>query len=92
MNFELSKREEDVIALIARGYTNKEVGTRLFISKKTVDKHRCSICRKLRLKLDMGDIGCASLITHYAIATGLVEPLFLPDGTVNRDAVLNTPA
>jgi ATP/maltotriose-dependent transcriptional regulator MalT len=43
----LGKRETDVARLIADGLTNKQVGTRLFISERTVDSHVRSILNKL---------------------------------------------
>ena len=43
----LGKREADVARLVADGLTNKEIGTRLFISERTVDSHVRSILNKL---------------------------------------------
>jgi DNA-binding NarL/FixJ family response regulator len=43
----LGKRELDVARLVADGLTNKEIGTRLFISERTVDSHVRSILNKL---------------------------------------------
>ena len=43
----LAKRELDVARLVADGLTNKEIGTRLFISERTVDSHVRSILNKL---------------------------------------------
>ena len=43
----LGKRELDVARLVAGGLTNKEIGTRLFISERTVDSHVRSILNKL---------------------------------------------
>lgn len=45
----LSAREQDVMRLIARGYTYKEVASELFISIKTVETHMSSVLRKLQL-------------------------------------------
>lgn len=45
----LSSREQDVMRLIARGYTYKEVAAELFISIKTVETHMSSVLRKLQL-------------------------------------------
>ncbi len=42
----LTKRELDVLKLIAHGYTNKEIAEKLFISKRTVDGHRANIFDK----------------------------------------------
>ena len=45
----LSKREQEVMRLIARGYTYREVASDLFISIKTVETHVSSVLRKLQL-------------------------------------------
>ena len=45
----LSAREQEVMRLIARGYTYKEVGNELFISVKTVETHVSTVLRKLQL-------------------------------------------
>ena len=45
--FGLSKRELEVLALIAEGRTNREIGERLFISQKTVAVHTGNILGKL---------------------------------------------
>ena len=45
----LSAREQEVMRLIARGYTYKEVASELFISIKTVETHMSSVLRKLQL-------------------------------------------
>ena len=45
----LSAREQEVMRLIARGYTYKEVAAELFISIKTVETHMSNVLRKLQL-------------------------------------------
>ncbi|MCU1355206.1 MAG: two component transcriptional regulator, LuxR family [Acidimicrobiales bacterium] len=45
----LTPRERDVLRLIARGYTYKELARRLMISPKTVETHVSSVLRKLQL-------------------------------------------
>ncbi len=45
----LTEREREVMRLIARGYSYKEVGASLFISIKTVETHMSSVLRKLQL-------------------------------------------
>lgn len=45
----LSGREQEVMRLIARGYTYKEVAAELFISIKTVETHVSAVLRKLQL-------------------------------------------
>jgi DNA-binding NarL/FixJ family response regulator len=46
----LSERERDILHLLALGYTNQEIGKKLFISVRTVDTHRAHIMRKLKLE------------------------------------------
>jgi len=46
---QLSPREREVLRLIARGYTYKEIARELFISVKTVESHVSSVLRKLQL-------------------------------------------
>lgn len=45
----VSKREEEVLKLIGRGYSNKEIASHLDISVKTVEAHRANAMRKLDL-------------------------------------------
>jgi DNA-binding NarL/FixJ family response regulator len=46
---ELSQREIQVLALIANGYTNKEIANKLAISVKTVETHKANAMRKVDL-------------------------------------------
>lgn len=45
----LSKREKELLPLIALGYNNKEIAQRLYISVKTVEVHKANIRKKLQL-------------------------------------------
>ncbi|MGH9277834.1 MAG: response regulator [Acidimicrobiales bacterium] len=45
----LSEREREVLQLVARGHTYREIGSRLFIAEKTVENHVRNILGKLRL-------------------------------------------
>jgi len=45
----LTEREQEVMRLIARGYTYREVGQKLFISVKTVETHVGKVLHKLQL-------------------------------------------
>ncbi|KAA8998373.1 response regulator transcription factor [Paenibacillus spiritus] len=47
---QLSVRELEVLPLIAKGYGNKEIAEKLFISVKTVEAHKAKIMGKLNLK------------------------------------------
>ncbi|MDG0844045.1 nitrate respiration regulation response regulator NreC [Staphylococcus equorum] len=46
----LSKREIEILPLIAKGYGNKEIAQKLFVSVKTVEAHKTHIMQKLDLK------------------------------------------
>ncbi len=61
----LSARELEVLPLICKGMSNQEIADELFISKRTVDKHRANILSKTGAK------NTASLVV-YAIKNGLV--------------------
>jgi DNA-binding NarL/FixJ family response regulator len=50
LKVELTNRERDVLELVARGHTSKQIGERLFISRFTVDNHRKNLLKKLGLK------------------------------------------
>ncbi len=45
----LTKREQEVLSLLAEGFSNQEIGEELSISPKTVGRHRENIMRKLKL-------------------------------------------
>ncbi|MCA1846677.1 MAG: response regulator transcription factor, partial [Actinobacteria bacterium] len=45
----LSEREREVLQLVARGHTYREIGDRLFIAEKTVENHVRNILGKLHL-------------------------------------------
>lgn len=62
----LSEREIEILVGICRGESTQEIADRLFISKRTVDKHRANILEKSGCK------NTASLVV-YAIRHGLVE-------------------
>ncbi|WP_433005296.1 response regulator [Kribbella sp. CA-294648] len=63
----LTAREEEVLKLVAEGHSSKEIGELLFISIKTVERHRANMLQKLGLR-DRLDL------TRYAIRAGLIEP------------------
>lgn len=60
----LSEREREVLSLIIKEYTSKEIAEQLFISKQTVDTHRINIMQKT---------GCKTLVglIKYAILTNI---------------------
>lgn len=61
----LTLRETEILQLIAKGFSNKEIGNSLFISHRTVDTHRTNLMTKL------GVNNVAGLIS-YAIRNGLI--------------------
>ena len=63
----LTPREEEVVKLIAEARTNDEIAALLYISKKTVERHRANILEKLGMR-DRVEL------TRYAIRRGLIEP------------------
>ena len=63
----LSERERDILQLLALGYTNQEIGKKLFISVRTVDTHRAHIMRKLQLET-------RAELVMFALANGVIGP------------------
>ena len=61
----LSSREREVLKLVAEGYRSREIGEFLYISEKTVEKHRANLMRKL-------GVNSAAALTAFAIEKGLV--------------------
>lgn len=61
----LTKREREILKLIAEGHKNKEIADYLYISVKTVEKHRANLMKKL-------DLHSAAALTAYAMERGLV--------------------
>ncbi len=64
---ELTDREKEVLILIARGLTNRDIARRLEVSINTIKTHRLNIYQKLDLR------GHASLL-DYALCHGLLHP------------------
>jgi DNA-binding CsgD family transcriptional regulator len=62
----LSDREKEILALIATGFSNKEIASKLFLSPHTVITHRKNITAKLGIKTISG-------LTLYALLNGLVN-------------------
>lgn len=63
----ISKRECEIITMIAEGYTNTQIADRLFLSAHTVNTHRKNIMAKLGVKNTAG-------IVMYAVKTDLISP------------------
>ncbi|MFE6828415.1 response regulator [Streptomyces sp. NPDC057690] len=62
----LTAREEEVLKLVAEGHSSKEIAEMLFISIKTVHRHRENLLHKLGLRDRLE-------LTRYAIRAGLIE-------------------
>jgi DNA-binding NarL/FixJ family response regulator len=63
----LTRRERQVVQLIAEGHTNKAIARLLDISLKTVETHRAAVMRKLNLS-------SSSALVRYAIRNKMIEP------------------
>jgi DNA-binding CsgD family transcriptional regulator len=70
----LSRRETEVLHLLALGFTNREVAARLHISVRTAESHRTTIQRKLALSR-------RSELVRFALAHGV----FLGDDAAGSD-------
>ncbi len=46
----LSKKEKEVLGLIAEGLTTKEIAAQLFVSSRTIETHRANVLKKLEVK------------------------------------------
>ncbi|WP_316570074.1 response regulator transcription factor [Neobacillus sp. YIM B06451] len=62
---QLSDREKEVLTLIAKGFSNKEIAEQLVISVKTVETHKGNVMEKLQLKT-------RPELVQYAIKKGLL--------------------
>lgn len=65
-SYELTKRETDVLVLVAKGLMNKEIAEKLNISIHTVISHRKNITRKTNIKSVAG-------LAMYALMNNLLE-------------------
>lgn len=65
----LTAREEEVLSFIAKGYTNREISERLFVSIKTIESHRSKLMEKLKLKT-------RSDLVEYAVKNGFMDFTF----------------
>ncbi len=63
---ELTKREREVLTLLAEGHTSKEIGGVLGISPRTAEHHRARVMSKLGINDVAG-------LTRYSIRVGLVD-------------------
>ena len=63
----LTEREREVLALVAQGFTNQEIGDKLVVSVKTVETHRAHIMSKLGLQT-------RAELVRYALREGYLTP------------------
>jgi DNA-binding NarL/FixJ family response regulator len=63
----ITDREEEILKLVAEGHSSKQIAGMLFISFKTVERHRANLLQKLGLRDRLE-------LTRYAIRAGLIEP------------------
>ena len=61
----LTEREMDIVILLSRGYTNKMMAEKLFLSKYTIETHRKNVMKKLKLKT-------SGQLIYFASQQGLV--------------------
>lgn len=62
----LTEREKEILSLIAKGYSNKEISELLIISIKTVESHKSNVMEKLGLKT-------RPELVKYAVKKGLLN-------------------
>ena len=67
----LTNREREVLQLTVEGYTRKQVGERLSISPRTVEKHRSNLMRKL-------GVHSRAELVQYVLSRGLIMPPSAP--------------
>lgn len=65
-NTPLTRRETEILKLIAEEYSNPEIAEKLFISPRTVDTHRRNLLAKLELKNTAG-------LVKYAIKNNIIS-------------------
>lgn len=63
---QLTGREQEVLSYLAKGYTNREVAEKLYVSIKTIESHRAKIMEKLNLQT-------RHELVKYAIKNGFLD-------------------
>lgn len=64
---ELTRREQEILQLIAEGLSSKEIADALHVSVRTIDSHRTNLMDKLEIRK-------VSKLVRYAIREGLLDP------------------
>ena len=62
----LTRREQEIMVLLAQGLSNKKIAEKLFISPKTVENHRSNILRKLNIHSTLE-------LVRYAARLGIID-------------------
>lgn len=62
----LTNREQEILTLIAKGYSNKEIAEQLIVSVKTIETHKAKIMEKLQIKT-------RHELVSYALKKGLLD-------------------
>jgi len=65
---ELTQREFEIMEYVAKEYSNKEIGAKLFISPRTVETHKRNIMQKLKLKNSVGLVNYYFRVLHSGIS------------------------
>ncbi|MGA0559821.1 response regulator [Larkinella sp. VNQ87] len=63
--YQITKRETEIIRMIAQGLTTRQISDRLYVSEFTINAHRRNICRKLNIYTPVG-------LLNFAREQGLV--------------------
>ncbi len=63
---ELTKRENEILQLVVKGFTSKQMAKKLYLSQRTIDHHRSSLLRKFNRKNSVD-------LVNYAVRNGLVN-------------------
>jgi len=74
----LTRREVDLVLLLSKGLTNKEIGRKLFISEYTVENHLRSIYRKM-------DVTNRTAVVHRLLQMTSTESLFTDEGVISNN-------
>lgn len=74
-SIELTNRERDVLVALVKGFTNKEISEKLFISIHTVITHRKNIIKKTGIKSVSG-------LTVYALINNIIDEIEINDSII----------
>ena len=72
LDFQLTNREQEVLHLVAEGFTDRRIAQSLIISPRTVNRHLSNIFVKLA-------VPCRTAAVAYAIRLGFIDSFLLQD-------------